>query len=100
MTTELRTAVKLLDGPEAGNAILNWPGEPPDDIMVFRTQLAAPGVLVCAPVDNEHGLLNGDHIYRKVSRSELLDRADWKPHPNVMPGCGYVFVRTVKAEAT
>lgn len=95
METEIRTAVKLLDGPEGGNAILGYQGEPPDEIVVFRTRIAAPDVLVCAGTDNKHGLLDGDHIYRKVSRSVLLDRADWKDHPSLMPGCSYVFVRTV-----
>ena len=96
LDTELRTCVSLSGGPEDGNAILGYKGEPPDEIAVFRTQWAAPNVLVCAPTSGPHGLMQGDHIYRKVSRSRLLDRADVKPHRNLMPGCGYVFVRTVE----
>lgn len=64
MSDVIRTIVKLLDGPEGGNAIVNYPGEPPHEITVFRTQIAAPGVLVCAGIDNKHGLLPGDHLYR------------------------------------
>lgn len=94
--TELRSIVKLLDGPEAGNSIVGYRGEPPDEITVFRTQYAAEGTLVCAPTDNRHGLLEGDLIYKKVSRSALYD-TEFAGHPNVMPGCAYVFVRQIHA---
>jgi hypothetical protein len=92
--SELRTAVRLLDGPEAGGTILGYKGEPPDEIVVFRTQMLAAGTLVCGPVDGTE-LLSGDLIYRKVSRSSLLDNPDFKAHPNVMAGCAYKFVRAV-----
>jgi hypothetical protein len=88
--SELRTCVKLLDGPEAGEAILGYKGEPADRIIVFRTRVLAEGTLVCKDDDGQY--LPDDLLYRKVSRSELLDRPDFTGHPNIMPGCGFEFV--------
>jgi hypothetical protein len=92
----LRTVVKLIDGPEGGNAILGYKGEPPDHIIVFRTQVLAEGTLVCGPDKGEY--ISGDLIYRKVSRSSLLDNPKFKGHPNLMAGCAYNFVRAVDDE--
>lgn len=84
--------IRLLDGPEAGNDIIaRRDDEPPDRIIVFRTQYAADGVLVYAPEEKK---LSGDHIYRKVSRSDLFDAPGFTSHPNVMAGCAYEFEET------
>jgi hypothetical protein len=91
VTQEMRTSVLLIDGPEAGNVIFGYPGEPPDEIVVFRTQIVDAGTLVCVPDADSY--LPGDLLYQKVSRSDLFDRPGFKGHPNLTPGCGYLFVR-------
>jgi hypothetical protein len=96
MTEVLRSMVKFLDGPESGNTVMGYPGEPPEQITVFRTQMVAEGSLICKEDDGDY--LRGDLIYRKVSRSALFDNEAFTGHPNVMPGCAYKFVRAVPDE--
>lgn len=93
--SELRAAIQLLDGPEAGNTIMGVAGEPPDKIVIFRTQLAAAGTLVFAEDNGKYDYFTGDLLYHKVSRSELFDKPEFKGHPNVMPGCAYKLTRAV-----
>lgn len=96
----VRSIVRLTDGPEAGGQVVGWPGEPPDQIVVFRATMVGGGRLVCCADDGEHPYLPGDAIYKKVSRSDLFDHPDFKGHPNVMPGCSYTYVRTPDPEVT
>ena len=94
VATELRTAIRLIGGPEDGQTIMGYKGEPPDLIVVFRTQMIAEGTLVACPEEGADQL-PGDLLYRKTSRSELFDNPKFKGHPNVMAGCEFTFVRLV-----
>lgn len=97
MSEEVRSVIKLEGGPEGSGLIANWPGEPPDQIVVFRCTMVGGGVLGCCADDGAYPYMDGDLIYRKVSRSELFDQPDYKPHPNLMPGCQYAFIRKAVA---
>jgi hypothetical protein len=88
--------VALLDGPEAGGIIPGWPGLPPDQLVVFRSEILAPGLLLACADDGVHELMVGDLVYRQVSRSQLLELPPLEP---VVPGAAYTFVRHVAAPA-
>lgn len=96
----MSVVVRLNDGPEAGaNIVMDTSDEPAENLLVFRTRLAAEGVLVCVAVtDPRWPPQEGDHIYKKVSRSELFDKPGFKGHRNVMAGCSYDYIGTLPQE--
>lgn len=88
--TDQRYCAKFLNGPEKGNVILGLIKEPAERVVVFRSRIAAPGTLLCKPDDGEY--FEGDLLYQKVSRSDLIDNPNFNGHPNIMAGCAYEFV--------
>lgn len=94
MTDEITYVAKFIDGPFTGRNSLCIKGLPPEEVVAFEMEFFIQGSIAVKPLDESPDFLTGDHIYRKVSQSQLYDIPGALPAKGVMPGAAYKYVRS------